>query len=405
MSGGGGKGGGDSFSSRDAQNLLKTQGEQARISQYGPSGNLIYGSLTPQGTFQQTPGLAAMTQESPYQSQMRQAGENTSAGLFNQVAPQAWNLQNLSFNGLPERQYQVDWSKVANLPQGMDWSKVQGVPGADQFSGMADKASNAIYERGMSMMRPDLEQGQRRLDQRLADQGLPIGSEAYTTDQNRYQRQSERSMQDLALGAVGQGQNQANQLFQQALQGRSAQIGDQTLGLDWANQLRQSQIGDQTLNMDLANQARLAGFGEQQALRSNQLSELQALLGGQAYNPTPAPNFFGPGQVDPTAGAQMQQNSNLSQQQAQNALWGNLAGLGGAGIFAASMPGALFCWVAREVYGNKDHRWIKFREWLVNKAPKWLLRLYVRKGAKFATWLHRHPRFKPAIRFLMDRVI
>jgi hypothetical protein len=369
---GGGKGGGDSFSNKDAQNAIQEQGRQNRISQFGPSGNLIYGNLNDQGQFVQQPGYAAMTQETPYQSSMRQGSENTSAGLFNQIAPQAWNLQNLSFNGLPERQWQ------------MDWSKVQGVPGADQFQGMADQASNAIYERGMSLMRPDLEQGQRRLDQRLADQGLPIGSEAYTTDQNRYQRESQRGMQDLALGAVGQGQNQANQLYQQALQGRQAQIGDQTLG------------------MDLSNQARMAGFGEQQAVRSNQLSELASLLGGQ-YNPVPAPNFFGPGQVDVNTPYQMAQQSNLAQQQQQNALWGNLAQLGGsaAGLYALGA----FCWVAREVYGNKDHRWLLFREWLMHKAPKWLLRLYVRKGAKFATWLHRHPRFKPIVRFLMDRVV
>jgi hypothetical protein len=150
--------------------------------------------------------------------------------------------------------------------------------------------------------------------------------------------------------------------------------------------------------MDLANQARLAGFGEQQQLRSNQLSELASLLGGQ-YNPVPAPNFFGPGQVDAQGPTQMRLQSQQANQANQNALWGNLAGLGTAAGFAA------FCWVAREVYGNSDPRWIRFREWLLVKAPKWLRKLYLRKGARFAVWLHKHPRVKPVVKFLMDRCI
>ncbi len=369
MSGGGKGSKGSGFSAGQAADLVKLQGEQNRISQFGPSGNLIYGNLDKSGQFNQTPGVAAMTQETPYQSQMRQASENTSKGLFNQVAPQAFNLQGLSFNGLPDRVSSIDWSKV------------QGVPGADQFKGMADQASGAIYERGMNLMRPDIERDQRRMDQRLADQGLPIGSEAYANDQSRFQRDTDMAKQNLALGAVGAGQNQANTLFQQALQGR------------------QSQIGDQTLSADLANNARLAGFGEQQQLRSNQLSELASLLGGQ-YNPVPSPNFFGPGQVDAMGPTQMRLQSQAANQQNQNALWGNLAGLGG-GLGAAWM----LCWVAREVYGNADPRWIRFREWLITKAPKWLRKLYWRKGASFAVWLHKHPRFKPVVKFAMDRVI
>jgi hypothetical protein len=374
MSGGGKSGGGSNFSSGDAAKLVKLQGEQNRISQFGPSGNLLYGNLDSKGQFVQTPGIAAMTQETPYQSSMRQASQNTSQGLFNQLAPQAFNLQGLSFNGLPDRVSQIDWSKV------------QGVPGTNQFQGMADQASNAIYERSMNMMRPDIERDQRRMDQRLADQGLPIGSEAYANDQSRFQRDTDMARQNLALGATTAGQNQANTLYQQALQGR------------------QAQIGDQTLSADMANQARLAGFGEQQQLRSNQLSELASLLGG-SYNPVPSPNFFGPGQVDVQGPYQMAQQSNLANQQQANSLWGSLASLGGAGLYAAAMPGPLFCWVAREVYGNHDPRWIRFREWMLNKAPRWLARAYRRNGPRWALWLHRHPKAKPIVRWFMNKVI
>lgn len=374
---GGGKGGGDSFSFGDASRLLDKQAELNRISQFGPSGNLLFGNLDAQGQFVQQPGAAAMTQETPYQQAIRGASQDTSIGLFNQIAPQASNpLTQLSFEGLPERQFQIDWSKV------------QGVPGADQFGPAAERASSAYYNRASQLLQPDFDLSQRRLDQRLADQGLPIGSEAYAADQNRFQSQRDQTLGNLALAAVGAGNDEAARLYQQALQGRQAQIGDQTLGFD------------------LANQARLAGFGEQQTLRSNQLMELANLLGGQ-YNPVPAPQFFGPGQVDVTSPYSLAQQSQLGQQQQQNALWGNLATLGGTagGLYALGAFSPAACWVAREVYGAHDPRWIRFREWLLTRAPKWLLRLYRRRGLRVALWLHAHPWAKPPLRWLMDRVI
>ena len=371
MSGGGGKGGGGSnFSSKDAANLVTLQGQQNRISQFGPSGNLVYGTVDPSGQFKQgTNNIAAQTQETPYQQQMRLGQQGTASTLFNQLSPQAGNLQQLNFSGLPQGASSIDWSKV------------QGVPGADQFGDAANRASSAVYERGMQMMRPDMAMEQRRTDQRLADQGLPIGGEAYSGEQDRLARSQDLARNNLALGAVGAGNDEAARLYQQALQGRQAQIGDQTLGID------------------IANQARQMGIGEQTGLRSSQLSELQGLLGG-GYNPVPAPSFFGPGQVNATAGAQMQQNSNLANQNQMNQLWGGLAGLGG------TLGGAyLLCWVAREVYGLADPRWIRFREWLLTKAPKWLLRLYAKKGEKFADFIAPRPRLKTVVRFLMDRVI
>lgn len=74
-------------------------------------------------------------------------------------------------------------------------------------------------------------------------------------------------------------------------------------------------------------------------------------------------------------------------------------GMGGLGL------GGGFCWVAREVYGNHDPRWIVFRAWLMNEAPAWLRQTYARHGEWFATWLRMHPAAKFALRPLMDAAI
>ena len=75
---------------------------------------------------------------------------------------------------------------------------------------------------------------------------------------------------------------------------------------------------------------------------------------------------------------------------------GGLLGGGGAAI------GGIFCWVAREVYGEDDPRWLKFRVWLHAHAPDWFYRLYARHGQRFARWLHNKPRIKNIVRRWMD---
>ena len=63
---------------------------------------------------------------------------------------------------------------------------------------------------------------------------------------------------------------------------------------------------------------------------------------------------------------------------------------------------AKFCWVAREVYGVSDSRWMLFREWLLTKAPHWFRTLYLNHGERFARFISDKPRVKRIIRSWMD---
>jgi hypothetical protein len=95
---------------------------------------------------------------------------------------------------------------------------------------------------------------------------------------------------------------------------------------------------------------------------------------------------------------------------AQGAMMGGLmSGLGSAfgglagGAGAAGSFSKLFgCWVAREVYGESNPRWMMFREWLVMKSPSWFKKLYFKHGEGFAAWLKNKPRIKNLIRKWMD---
>lgn len=81
----------------------------------------------------------------------------------------------------------------------------------------------------------------------------------------------------------------------------------------------------------------------------------------------------------------------------------NFAGL--AGTIGGGLFSGVLCWVAREVYGADNPKWLQFRHWMLTQAPRWLRQIYIRHGEKFAGWLKSHPVWKPAIRCWMDSKI
>jgi hypothetical protein len=66
---------------------------------------------------------------------------------------------------------------------------------------------------------------------------------------------------------------------------------------------------------------------------------------------------------------------------------------------------ATTCWVAREVYGTDNPKWLQFREWLLGYSPSWFRNLYIKHGEKFAKFISNKPFVKNIIRKWMDTKI
>lgn len=62
----------------------------------------------------------------------------------------------------------------------------------------------------------------------------------------------------------------------------------------------------------------------------------------------------------------------------------------------------LSCWVAREIYGDKDRSWLAFREWLYFEAPWWFRKLYVLFGRQLARLVRRRPHLKAKLKRWMN---
>jgi hypothetical protein len=60
------------------------------------------------------------------------------------------------------------------------------------------------------------------------------------------------------------------------------------------------------------------------------------------------------------------------------------------------------CWVAREVYGEHNLKWLAFREWVLEEAPAWFRELYRAKGANVASFIRNKPRVKAILKLWMN---
>jgi len=262
---------GSSTPQYNPQDLINQQAQQNRITQFGPQGNLIFGNVGSNGQFKpSTGGSAAFLEESPFQQRFRQGREDLSLIAQETAAPRIQNLPlaPIDVTQFPERQFNLDYTKVDDAPR------------SGGFADQINSAERATFDRGMGLLQPVFDRQTDRLETKLVNQGLPRGSEAFGTDFEDLRRSQNEQYGKLALDAVGAGRAEDSRLFGQSMSARNAQIQDQ---LNQASFL---------------NQNRAQAVQENQALRSQELSELGGLLGLQPVQPIQSQSFFGPASVD-----------------------------------------------------------------------------------------------------------
>ena len=255
-------------------NLEATRAAAAanRVNQYTPYGSLTY-SRDPNAA---TPdeGWSATQTLSPEQYQILQRNQNLSTGLLGTAETGLGKVNELLSNPT------IDESKLAQMP----------------ISGMS------VQDAIMSRLEPQMARRREQLDQNLANQGIPIGSEAY---QN---------------ARTDQGQQENDLMTQAALQGINTGLG-----------------------------ARQQGIQEQTYMQDRPLSVINALrTGSQVTMPqfanipqqatTTGPNYLGAAQ------SQGQWDQNMYNQGigSNNAFMSGLFGLGSAAIGA---PTGTFSWL------------------------------------------------------------
>jgi hypothetical protein len=233
------------------------------------------------------------------------------------------------------------------------------------------------------------------------------------SDWNRqiYNNFGQQAANDLSLGS-----SLNSQETMQAQQAARAAAGARGL------------TGNQAVGMEVLNSYQLGNQRQQQrqqtALQANQMGNQQQQFGAQAFlQPSmQMSNIYSmPGMIDQTQAsfgnmgpsflqpesqylaniratnaqvAMAQEQARATRSAGNASMWGGIAG----GLIA-------LCWVAREVYGSEDVRWMVFRDWLTSDAPKWLLNLYKKHGEGFAKFISDKPILKRIVKSAMDIVV
>ena len=218
----------------------------------------------------------------------------------------------------------------------------------------------------------------------LAEQQTAMADDLYQRSQGLNPEQ--QRMADQA--ALGMAQNQGRVTDQSA-------VASQILGREnYLSGLRSQAagMGQQAfgMNRQLAGDVGMTILG-----RPSSAIGLGGQMLGQATAGAAGP--MGPQLFDPNVGINMalqQRGQDITFQgmQAQAKAAGSAGIMGAVGSIAGGMiagpagaaAGSAACWVAREVYGIENPKWLEFREWMLNDAPSWLRNLYLKYGESSA---------------------
>lgn len=263
------KGGGSAPKAPDPMTIAGADAAYNRVNQITPGGSITYGSLDAAGNFVPTteheirdsrgrvtstvPTQTVKQTESPYQEAYRLASEGGALDIQSQI-----------LGGIPT---------------------TAGRARISDFSG--DEMQNAMYNKAMSLMQPNIDQQYARTEQSLADRGLPITSKAYGQVMDRLDDSTNNAIQRVAWDAIGAGNQE---------------------------QTRQFQLADQQRRNDLNEYAQL--FGKAMLPTST--------MGGQVgTSPIDIQGAFNTKYQGDLANYQQQQ-------QASQGMWGNIMNLGGS---------------------------------------------------------------------------
>jgi hypothetical protein len=213
----------------DPAKTVEAEAKANQINQFTPYGNLRYGQYDATGNFKpftgkEAEGRAAMyIEESPYQKAFRTGGEGLSLGLISQIQKQGQGLPLVRNAG----QIEKGLNKLST-----------------DFSGDAQRAQQAFYESAASQLRPEFDRQRGQIEQRLVDQGLPVGSKAYQEEMTRLEKQQGGQLSQLAQESVQAGSAESDRLARlaMALQGQQFNVQSGLTSLE--NQARASQFGE-----------------------------------------------------------------------------------------------------------------------------------------------------------------
>ena len=211
---------------------------QAQVAQYGSMTNQV----TPYGTVTYTRKPMGKTSQGDELNQWTQTMNLSPAqqALYDQNQALNQTLGNIAQTGVGYVQNSMD--------NPLDFSQNQALQSPGQIQ---QQASNAAYQNAAQYLDPQFQQSNAQLANRLANQGITQGSEAYNNAMLNAGNQQQQAYESARNQAYIQGQSGGQQQYQQAMGTRQQQIAEQqALQQNPLNMLNAVRTGQQ---MQVAN--------------------------------------------------------------------------------------------------------------------------------------------------------
>jgi hypothetical protein len=296
-----------------------------KVNQVTPYGNLTYTANPNKDAYGNTLYTATQTL-SPDQQSILNANNQLDLGLMNTANT------GLGYANKVLSQPGVDTSKLTQMQGGVGAPSTAMKSSVDT-TGLPSYGINpgeTYTDAIMRRLQPQLE-GQRATEEaRLANQGIGLGSSAYSNAKDILGRQQN----DLLTSAQIQGMNTGLQANQQ-------QFGQNATQAQLANQANQQEYNQQLQNAQLANQVNQQGFQQEAYNQMQPINVINALrTGSQVTNPSYAnvPQQANTAGADILGATQAGYNAQLGAVNAKNAASGNfMGGLMQVGTTAAMM--------------------------------------------------------------------
>ncbi len=153
----------------------------------------------------------------------------------------------------PNLQKTLDFGSLGPLPttrpgdytRTLDFIGLERLPtSADNFGKAITDAQNAAYDTQAGYLNPQFAQKASDLRQQLADEGIPVGSAAYSRAQGDLGRQSTLAYQQAQNEAVSAGQAEQARLFGEALSGRQQGVNERLTAGNFQNATTRQALAD-----------------------------------------------------------------------------------------------------------------------------------------------------------------
>jgi len=238
---------------------------QAQVAQYGSMTNQV----TPYGTVSYTAQPMGTT---PQGDPLNQWTQTVGLSPSQQVAFDQSNRINASLGNIAEGGTQYVQSALAN-PLNFSQNQALQTPGQVQ-----QQASDAAYKNATQYLDPQFQQSNAQLANRLANQGITQGSEAYNNAMLNAGNQQQQAYESARNQAYIQGLSGAQQASQQGLQNRQQQISEQQLlQQNPLNMLNAVRSGSQMQTAQMPGISTSAPVGLQAVSGPDMLGAAQAL--------------------------------------------------------------------------------------------------------------------------------